>query len=157
MRTMREATDHDQGPVSRLWEETGLGRTEDREWAALVAAPSATVFVAEEEGRLVGAAVASYDGWRAYIYHVAVAPEFRRQGLGRDLMQAAQRYLSDRQARRAFVMVNEANAAGLALASLAGFEPERDIVFAKELAIPMPAAGTGAACSGGSGYRCWWP
>ena len=60
-------------------------------------------------------------------------------------MQEAQRYLSDRQARRAFVMVNEGNTAGSALTAVTGFEPEGDIVFANELAIPMPAAtGSGA-------------
>jgi ribosomal protein S18 acetylase RimI-like enzyme len=145
MPTMREATQQDQGPVCGLWEEAGFGRTEDREWASLIAAPTAAVILAEEDGRLVGAAVASYDGWRAYVYHVAVAPEFRRRGIGRALMAEAQRYLGDHQARRAYLIVNEGNAAGLALAAVAGFEPEGDIVFAREFAIPLPAAGaTGA-------------
>lgn len=137
--TMRQATEQDQALVCRLWEAAGLGRTEDREWAALVSAPSAAVIVAEADGgELAGAAVSSYDGWRAYIYHVAVAPEFRHRGIGRALMEEAQRYLSDHQARRAFVMVNESNTAGLALAAMAGFAPDGDIVLAKEFAIPMP-------------------
>jgi ribosomal protein S18 acetylase RimI-like enzyme len=141
MITIRQAVEQDQGPVCRLWEETGLGRTEDREWKALVTAPSAAVLLAEEEGELAGAAVASYDGWRAYIYHVAVASAFRRRGVGRELMREAERYLAEHHARRAFVMVNEANTAGLALAAVVGFAPDGDMVLAKEFAIPMPAAG----------------
>lgn len=141
MLTLREATEQDREPICRLWEAAGFGRTDDHEWSALVSAPSATILLAEEDGELAGATIASYDGWRAYVYHAAVAPTFQRLGVGLALIQEAERYLSNRHARRAFVMVNAQNEPGLALSAAAGFAPAGDLVLTKELAIPMPGPG----------------
>jgi ribosomal protein S18 acetylase RimI-like enzyme len=44
-------------------------------------------FVAEEEGRLIGCALAGHDGRRGYLQHVIVAPEFRRRGVARSLVE----------------------------------------------------------------------
>jgi len=38
--------------------------------------------VAEEGGRIVGAVMGSYDGINGWIQHMAVHPDFQRQGLG---------------------------------------------------------------------------
>ncbi len=38
---------------------------------------------------LVGAVLAGHDGWRGYLYHMAVAPEYWGMGIGRQLVQAA--------------------------------------------------------------------
>jgi ribosomal protein S18 acetylase RimI-like enzyme len=94
---------------------------------------SATPLVAEDGGRIIGAAVASFDGWRAYIYHVAVAPEARRQGIARELMDASEERLRQRGARRVYALVNGDNTAGLALAAVSGYMPEGDVVMEKEL------------------------
>ena len=44
-------------------------------------------FVAEEDGRLIGCALAGHDGRRGYLQHVIVAPEFRRRGVARALVE----------------------------------------------------------------------
>lgn len=48
------------------------------------------VFVAEKEGILIGAVVAGYDGIRGWIYRLAVSPENRRLGIGRQLLKQAE-------------------------------------------------------------------
>ena len=78
--------------------------------------------------------VAAFDGWRAYIYHVAVAGDVRRQGLAHDLMAEAERYLLSAGARHVFVTVHEDNTEGLALVGATGYLPEGEIVLAKRLA-----------------------
>ena len=128
-----DAGDHDQ--VQQLWDEAGLGRAAPDEWTALIEAPTAVVLVAEADGEFSGAAVASYDGWRAYIYHVAVAPRFRKQGLGDALLTQAEEYLTEAGARHVYVMVNEQSTEGLALVGARGYLPEGDIVLAKRLAV----------------------
>lgn len=46
-----------------------------------------TCFTAEEGEVLVGAILAGNDGRRGYIYHLAVSPSHRKQGLGRALVE----------------------------------------------------------------------
>jgi ribosomal protein S18 acetylase RimI-like enzyme len=41
-------------------------------------------------GRVVATVLAGYDGVRGWVYHLAVAPARRRQGVGRALMAAAE-------------------------------------------------------------------
>ena len=43
-------------------------------------------FLAEKEGQIVGAVLCGHDGRRSYIHHLAVYPNYRRQGIGRKLI-----------------------------------------------------------------------
>ena len=133
MAVFRRAERRDRARVLSLWEQAGLDRTEEDEWEALVAGAHNLVLLAQEGDSIAGTAVATFDGWRAYIYHVAVAPEARQHGLGRELMAAAESHLRDSGARRVFIEVHQENTAGLALAAVAGYLPEGDIVLEKEL------------------------
>ena len=131
---IRQAQRADHDRIQQLWLETGLGRMSDEEWTAISAAPATTVLIATDAGKLVGSAVASFDGWRAYIYHVAVTEAARGKGVAKALMQSAEKRLVGKGARRIFVMVNENNTAGLALSTSMGYQPEGDVVLVKELA-----------------------
>ncbi|MEX2228055.1 MAG: GNAT family N-acetyltransferase [Dehalococcoidia bacterium] len=133
MAVFRRAERRDRARVLSLWEQAGLERTEDDEWEALVAGPHNLVLLAQEGDAIAGTVVATFDGWRAYIYHVAVAAESRQRGLGRELMAAAEAHLRDSGARRVFLEVHQDNTAGLALAAVAGYLPEGDIVLEKEI------------------------
>lgn len=47
------------------------------------------IFVAEQDGKIVGACMAGYDGHRGWLYAVAVDPDCRRAGTGTALVQQA--------------------------------------------------------------------
>jgi ribosomal protein S18 acetylase RimI-like enzyme len=130
---IRRAEPKDHDAVLELWDATGLGKTEGDDWTAITTGPGALLLVAEEDGDLVGTAVAANDGWRAYIYHVAVAPKHQRKGVATIIMAEAERHVYDQGARRIYVMVNEDNGSGLALAAATGYEPNGDVVLVKEL------------------------
>lgn len=130
----RPAEDLDEVAVQQLWRDCGLSTATADEWDALMTVPSNVVLVAQDGGSLVGTAVASFDGWRAYIYHVAVSADARGRGIGHDLMQSAERYLTGAGARRVYVMVDEQNTEGMALVGSTGYVPEGDVVFVKRLA-----------------------
>ena len=49
--------------------------------------------VGEQEGRVVATCTAGYEGHRGWINYLAVAPELRRQGIGRRMMAAAEQTL----------------------------------------------------------------
>lgn len=129
---IRRANSSDHDGLVDLWVETGLGRLEESEWDVLIAHPAAAVLIAEDEVRVVGAAVASFDGWRAYIYHVAVDEESRHKGVARALMDEAAGHLFGEGASAIYVMVHEENTGGLALAAAAGYMPEGEIVLVRQ-------------------------
>jgi ribosomal protein S18 acetylase RimI-like enzyme len=104
------------------------------EWDALIAGPTTAVLLATDGGELLGTAIASSDGWRAYVYHVAVAPEHRGEGLGHRLMDQAEQYLLSAGARYVYVTVQQDNTEGLALAASQGYLPEGEIVLVKRMA-----------------------
>ena len=53
-------------------------------------------FAVEGQGVLLGTVLASEDGRRGYLYHLAVHPDVRRQGLGRLLVEQALNALRER-------------------------------------------------------------
>ncbi len=56
--------------------------------AKLVRKNPETCFVAEHEGRIVGTVLAGNDGRRGYVYHLCVAEDQRKLGIGRQLVDA---------------------------------------------------------------------
>lgn len=133
---IRLATSADHETIAALWEEARLPTVDIEEWDSLIASPNAMILLAEHEGALSGAVVASFDGWRAYIYHIAVVPGRRRTGVAVALMQEAERRLRDLGARGILTLVNESNAPGLALTKSLGYEVQAgELVLAKGSAV----------------------
>lgn len=71
----------------------------------MVKGSPASLLVAEANGRLVGAVIAAWDGWRGNIYRLAVDDQYRRQGIGLQLTQAAEDYLRGCGVRRITALV----------------------------------------------------
>jgi ribosomal protein S18 acetylase RimI-like enzyme len=46
--------------------------------------------VGELRGEIVGTVIAGFDGYRGWVYHLAVRPGFRRRGFGGELMHEAE-------------------------------------------------------------------
>ena len=134
---IRPATSADHDAVIELWRETGLGQAAPDEWDVLITGSTNAVLVAEEAGRLIGTAIASYDGWRAYIYHVAVSSAHRRRGVAHALMREAEQYLLGAGARHVYVAVHEENTEGFALVAATGYLPEGERVLVKGLATRL--------------------
>lgn len=71
----------------------------------LVRENSDLFLVAEMDARLVGTVIAGWDGWRGNIYRLAVLPNYRRHGIGKDLVSEAEHRLSLKGAKRISVLV----------------------------------------------------
>jgi len=54
-----------------------------------------TCFVAEDDEKIIGVIIAGHDGRRGYIYHTAVSPDHRGQGIGTKLVDTAMKALKD--------------------------------------------------------------
>ncbi len=70
--------------------------------------------VAAQEASVVGTIIATWDGWRGHIYRLAVRPESRRKGIGRALVQEAERRLVARGSRRIVCLVLQEDAQAVA-------------------------------------------
>ena len=130
---IRLARDADLDAVQAIWRASGLPEASEDECSVLLRGECASLLVAEDGGKVVGAGVIAYDGWRAYIYHVAVAADARRGGVARALMAEGERRLQEKGAALVFALAKESMTDGLALLGASGYEPEGDIAFVKPL------------------------
>jgi len=86
-------------PALELWHATehiGLNEVDDDpvQLARFLSRNDGCSFVALEANHLVGACLCGHDLRRAAIYHLAVSNDFRRTGLGRELVSASYSALS---------------------------------------------------------------
>jgi len=82
----------DYDAVIALWRRTeGVGLNESdtrRAIAAFLRRNPRLSFVAEKNGRVIGAVLCGHDGRRGYLHHLAVSKRHRRRGIGRLLVNA---------------------------------------------------------------------
>lgn len=94
--------------------------------ARLLERDAHALVVARDDGRIVGTVIAGYDGWRAHLYRLAVAPSHRRRGIARELLRRAEARLTAFGAGRIDAMVLEHNELGRSLWSSLGYAEQLD-------------------------------
>ena len=94
------------------------------------------LFVAEEQGVLVGAALAGWDGHRGWLYHVAVHPDRQRQGVGRALVTHILETLAARGCRKVNLQVVTSNRGVVPFYEALGFRVEERVSMGRVLASP---------------------
>jgi ribosomal protein S18 acetylase RimI-like enzyme len=68
--------------------------------------------VAQADGKIVGVALCGHDGRRGWIYHLAVAQGYRRQKVGKQLLDDCVNELQKAGLKRAIILVAGDNPAG---------------------------------------------
>ena len=63
--------------------------------------------VMEDEGQILGAVIGGYDGRRGLVYHLAVTPERRGEGIGTALMAAIEDRLRSKGCFKYYLMVRK--------------------------------------------------
>lgn len=91
---------------------------------ALIERDPEAVLIAEIDGETAGTLIAGWDGWRAHLYRLAVAPARRRQGVGTVLIRAAEERFAKFGAFRADAMVLHDNVLAHHAWSAAGYAPQ---------------------------------
>jgi ribosomal protein S18 acetylase RimI-like enzyme len=101
--------------VLALWQSAGpgihLGRSDAPEEIRKKWEHDPELFlVAEAAGKLVGAVMGGYDGRRGIVYHLAVSPGSRRQGIGRSLMAEIERRMAAGGCAKSYLLATPDNA-----------------------------------------------
>lgn len=113
--------------VLKFWRETrgSVGITDDQEvLEQLLSSTNSALLVVEDAGRIVGSIIAAWDGWRGNLYRLLVHADFRRLGLARQLIEAAENHLSRAGARRISILVWLDNERAMKVWQAAGYEYE---------------------------------
>ena len=118
--------------VFALWRASdGLGLfgdTHERVSDCLRRSPGMS-FVALRGGALAGAVLCTHDGRRGYLHHLAVAPDCRRQGIGRALAESCAAALEAQGIPKCHLFVMRTNPGALAFWAGIGWVERDDIVM----------------------------
>lgn len=88
-----------------------------------------TCFVAENDMGIFGVILSGYDGRRGYIYHMAVDDSYRKQGIGRLLLQHAEEALKNEGIHKVALVVFATNAIGNAFWEREGYVLRDDLCY----------------------------
>ena len=90
-------------------------------------------FVGTIDSRIVATVMAGYDGHRGWIYYLAVDPDYRRQQIGRRMMEKAESALKKRGCPKINLQVRTSNQAVIAFYNRLGFSNDNVIGLGKKL------------------------
>ena len=89
----------------------------------------ATSVVAIEDNRIVGAILCGHDGRRACFYHVCVAPDYRRKGIGADMVEATLKALKEEEISKVNLIAFATNELGNAFWQELGWTKREDLNY----------------------------
>lgn len=88
-----------------------------------------TSFVSEIEDNINGVILCGHDGRRGYIYHTAVKPDCRKQGIGKALVEAAVNALKEERINKVALVVFNTNDLGNTFWESVGFTKRDDLIY----------------------------
>ncbi len=96
-----------------------------------------TCFVAEKDGTVIGVIIAGNDGRRGYIYHTAVNPDYRRQGIAKRLVDTALEALKRLGINKTALVVFDRNSDGNSFWENVGFTVRNDLIYRNKALTEM--------------------
>ena len=135
--TVREYAERDRDDVVALWNRVFADdpprNAPERVIARKLATQRELFLVADDRGRVVGTVLGGWDGFRGWVYHLAVDPQHRRAGIGRELMQEIERRLRALGCPKINLQVRAHNSGVRAFYERLGWTTEAHISMGKEL------------------------
>jgi ribosomal protein S18 acetylase RimI-like enzyme len=127
--------------VLSLWRQcTGIGLSsadeKDRIEAYLERNPQMS-FVAMTGNQIIGAILGGHDGRRGYIHHLAVHPDFRRLGIGRQLVDQCLQAMRDKGIEKCHLFIFNDNADGIDFWKSIGWGRRSDISVISKFIEPV--------------------
>ncbi len=132
--TIRQMKTSDYDQVHDLWmgcDGVGLNNIDDSRQGIdkFLKRNPTTCFVAKRDDKVIGTILAGYDGRRGYIYHLAVDPDFRNQGVGGKLVAISLKALEDIGCTKVALVVFNNNDLANDFWQKQGFEVRKDLTY----------------------------
>ena len=134
---IRPFRETDEGEVVALWREAFAG---DPPWSEpetvirrKLAVQRELFLVGVLDGRIAAAAVAGYDGFRGWVYHLAVASRERRRGFGKKMMKEVEKKLRALGCPKLNLQVRASNAGVVEFYKRLGYSTENHVSMGKLL------------------------
>jgi ribosomal protein S18 acetylase RimI-like enzyme len=120
--------------IISLWKNTegvGLSGSDDSKESIekFISKNPDTCFVAKNGDEMIGTIMAGSDGRRGHIYHLMMKPEHRKQGIGRKLLEKAEKGLLKEGITKALLVVFRKNDAGNCFWEEAGYKIREDLYY----------------------------
>jgi len=126
----------DENAVVALWRECGLTRPWNdpaRDIARKMTVQPELFLVGLVDDKIVATLMAGYEGHRGWVNYLAVAPQCRRRGFGRVLMQEAEGRLLALGCPKVNIQVRNSNAEALAFYRAIGYAQDEAVSLGKRL------------------------
>ena len=122
--------------LAALWEACGLTRPWNdplRDATLAIEGATSAILGLRDGDALIASVMVGFDGHRGWVYYLAVAPGRRREGLGRQLMDAAEAWLRARGAPKLQLMVRASNEEALGFYEALGLERQEVVTLGRFL------------------------
>lgn len=139
---IREMIETDYDQVYQLWLSCvgmGLNDLDDSKEgiARFLQRNPQTCLVAVENQTIIGAILVGSDGRRAYIYHTAVHPNYRRRGIARQLVETVLTVLDELKIHKVALVVFKRNTEGNRFWEKLGFSVREDLIYRNQARTEM--------------------
>ncbi|MDO4667852.1 MAG: GNAT family N-acetyltransferase [Streptococcus sp.] len=139
---IREMAEADYDQVYQLWlscQGMGLNNLDDSREGILqfLKRNPQTCLVALENHQIIGAILVGSDGRRAYIYHTAVHPDYRRKGIAKQLVETVLKALDELNIHKIALVVFKDNRLGNQFWEKLGFSTREDLVYRNQALTEM--------------------
>lgn len=130
------ATVDDEVAVITLWERAGLTRPWNdakSDFRLAVEGNASAILLLHIENELAATVMVGFDGHRGWVYYLGVDPDHRRKGLGRQLMAAAEHWLTEHNAPKIQFMVRDGNSHAIDFYAALGYEEQPVVTMGRRL------------------------
>jgi ribosomal protein S18 acetylase RimI-like enzyme len=126
----------DEESVIELWKQCNLTRPWNdprKDIRRKLAVNPEWFLIAQINGAVVGTLMAGYEGHRGWINYLAVSPDRRREGIGRELMLRAEKILAEVNCPKINLQVRTTNAEAIEFYRAIGYAVDDVISMGKRL------------------------
>lgn len=142
--TVRQFTPDDKAAVIELWQKCGLISPEnnpERDIERKLKVNPELFLVGTIDGRVVATAMGGYEGHRGWVNYLAVAPDYRKNGFGQQLMELLEKMLLDTGCPKINLNVRTSNTEVLEFYEKIGYRRDEVITMSKRLVKDEPFKG----------------
>jgi ribosomal protein S18 acetylase RimI-like enzyme len=134
--TIAPIADADVAAIAALWQRCELTRPWNDPAADIALArrgPNSAVLAGRDGDTLVATVMVGHDGHRGWVYYVAIDPQHRGKGHGREIMNAAEEWLRQRGIEKLMLLVRSDNTKVQSFYEQLGYDEQQRVIYAKWL------------------------